>query len=98
MINIFFSILFYIPPTYNINYILRIWLNKSCTWFKSPSKTNAYTVKGARGKVSFDSLTDKYASQLSNDASSEAYLSIRKMKSLFVIWEVRCDKYASGEA
>jgi hypothetical protein len=24
-------------------------------------------------------------------------LSLRKMKSLFVILEVRCDKYASGE-
>jgi hypothetical protein len=57
-----------------------------------------HTVKGARGKVSFDSLTDKYASQLSSDASPEAYLSLRKMKSVFVILEVRCDKYASGEA
>jgi hypothetical protein len=57
-----------------------------------------YTVKGAQGKVSFDSQTDKYASQLSSDASPEAYLSLRKMKSVFVILEVRCDKYASGEA
>jgi hypothetical protein len=56
------------------------------------------TVKGARGKVSFDSQTDKYASQLSSDASPEAYLSLRKMKSAFVILEIRCDKYASGEA
>jgi hypothetical protein len=29
-------------------------------------------------KVSFDSQTDKYASQLSSDASPEAYLSLRK--------------------
>jgi hypothetical protein len=56
------------------------------------------TVKGARGKLSFDSQTDKYASQLSSDASPEAYLSLRKMKSAFVVLEVRCDKYASGEA
>jgi hypothetical protein len=56
------------------------------------------TVKGDRGKVSFDSQTDKYASQLSSDASPEAYLSLRKMKSAFVILEVRCDKYDSGEA
>jgi hypothetical protein len=55
-----------------------------------------FTVKGARGKVSFDSQTDKYASQQSSDASPEAYLSLRK--SVFVILEVRCDKYASGEA
>jgi hypothetical protein len=52
----------------------------------------SYTVKGARGKVSFDSQIDKYASQLSSDASPEAHLSV------FVILEVRCDKYASGEA
>jgi hypothetical protein len=60
--------------------------------------TRQCTVKGARGKVSFDSQTDKYASQLSNDASPEAYLSLRKMKSVFVVLEFRCDKYASGEA
>jgi hypothetical protein len=36
-----------------------------------------YTVKGIRGKVSFDSRNDKYASQLSCDASPEAYLSLR---------------------
>jgi hypothetical protein len=54
------------------------------------------TVKGARGKVSFDSQNDKYASKLSSDASPEAYLSLRKLK--FVILEVRCDKYASGKA
>jgi hypothetical protein len=36
----------------------------------------SYTVKVARGKVSFDSQKDQYASQLSYeyDASSEAYL------------------------
>jgi hypothetical protein len=56
------------------------------------------TVKGARGKLSFDSQTDKYASQLSTDAPPEAYLSRRKMKSVFVILELGCDKYASGEA
>jgi hypothetical protein len=32
-----------------------------------------------------------------SDASPEAYLSLRKMKSVFVILELRCDKYASGE-
>jgi hypothetical protein len=48
-----------------------------------------YTVKGARGKVSFDSQTDQYVSQLSSDASPDAYLSLRKMKSAFVILEVR---------
>jgi hypothetical protein len=37
----------------------------------------SYTVKGSRGKVSFDSQNDKYASQLSCDASPEAYLSLR---------------------
>jgi hypothetical protein len=58
----------------------------------------AYTVKGARGKVSFDSQNDKYASKLSSDVSPEAYSSLRKLKSAFVILEVRCDKYASGEA
>jgi hypothetical protein len=50
-----------------------------------------YTVKRALGKVSFDSQTGIYASQLSSDASPEAYLSLRKMKSVFVILEVRCD-------
>jgi hypothetical protein len=36
-----------------------------------------YTVKEVRGKVSFDSQNDKYASQqLSCDASPEAYLSL----------------------
>jgi hypothetical protein len=34
-----------------------------------------YTVKGARGKVSFDSQNAKYAKQLSCDASLEVYLS-----------------------
>jgi hypothetical protein len=62
------------------------------------SQIDGYTVKGARGKVSFDSQTDKYASKLSTDASPEAYLSLRKFKSAFVILAVRCDKYASGEA
>jgi hypothetical protein len=33
-----------------------------------------FTVKVVRGKVSFDSQNDKYASQLSSDASPEAYL------------------------
>jgi hypothetical protein len=33
-----------------------------------------YTVKGARRQVTFDSQKDKYASQLSCDVSSEAYL------------------------
>jgi hypothetical protein len=33
-----------------------------------------YTVKGSRGEVSFDSQKDKYASQLSCDASPEVYL------------------------
>jgi hypothetical protein len=34
-------------------------------------------VKEVQGKVSFDSQNDKYASQLSCDASPEAYLSLR---------------------
>jgi hypothetical protein len=33
-----------------------------------------YSVKGVWGEVSFDSQNDKYASHLSCDASSEAYL------------------------
>jgi hypothetical protein len=37
--------------------------------------TYLYTLKGARGKVPFDSQNDKYASQLSYDASREVYLS-----------------------
>jgi hypothetical protein len=36
-----------------------------------------YTVKEVRGKVSFYLQNDKYASQLSCDASPEAYLSLR---------------------
>jgi hypothetical protein len=36
-----------------------------------------HTVKGVRGKVSFDSQNDKYASKLSCDASPKAYLSLR---------------------
>jgi hypothetical protein len=32
-----------------------------------------HTVKGSRGEVSFDSQKDKYASQLSCDASPEVY-------------------------
>jgi hypothetical protein len=43
-------------------------------------------------------LTHKLTNMLSIDASPEAYLSLRKMKSVFVILEVTCDKYASGEA
>jgi hypothetical protein len=35
------------------------------------------TVKEVRCKVSFDSQNGKYASQLSCDASAEAYLSLR---------------------
>jgi hypothetical protein len=35
------------------------------------------TVKVVRGKISFDSQNDKYASQLSCNASPEAYLSLR---------------------
>jgi hypothetical protein len=38
----------------------------------------AYTVKVVRGKVSFDSQNDKYASQLSCDASPEAHLTFGK--------------------
>jgi hypothetical protein len=35
----------------------------------------SHTVKGARGKVWFDSLNIKYSSKLSSEASPEAYLS-----------------------
>jgi hypothetical protein len=52
---------------------------ESKPWCSSKEKLGVecvlYTVKGARGKVSFDSQTDKYASQLSSDASPEVYLS-----------------------
>jgi hypothetical protein len=60
--------------------------------YKRAVEQDHHTVKGARGKVSFDSQNDKYASQLSSDASLEAYLSLKKLKSAFVILEVRCDK------
>jgi hypothetical protein len=62
----------------------------------NPNLIHLYTVKGTRGKVSFDSQNDKYASKLSSDASPEAYLSLRKLKSAFDNLEVRCDKYASA--
>jgi hypothetical protein len=39
------------------------------------TKYHTLTVKGARGKVSFDSQNDKLASQLSCEASPEADLS-----------------------
>jgi hypothetical protein len=48
-----------------------------------------HTVKGSRGKVLFDSQNDEYASQLSRDAAPEAYLSLRKLKSVFVILKLR---------
>jgi hypothetical protein len=59
-----------------------------------------YTVKGTRGKVSFESQYKKYASQLSCDASPEMY-SICHI--LFTKWQMRFTatlsyKYASDEA
>jgi hypothetical protein len=47
---------------------------KIYTVLEKPSVTEDHTVKEARGKVSFDSQNDKYASQFSCDASSEGYL------------------------
>jgi hypothetical protein len=53
-----------------------------------------YTVKVVQGKVSFDSQNDKYTSQLSCDASPEAYLSLRltvkRICHLVIeIWQIR---------
>jgi hypothetical protein len=56
------------------------------------------TVKGTRGKVSFDSLNVKYGSKLSCYASSEAYLSHLTSKITNVLFIFLSDKYASGEA
>jgi hypothetical protein len=41
-----------------------------CARIQQPAR---YTVKGSRGEVSFDQQKDKYASQLSCDASPEVY-------------------------
>jgi hypothetical protein len=57
-----------------------------------------YTVKEVRGKVSFYSQNGKYASQLSCDASPEAYLSLRVTVKRICHLVKRCDKYATGEA
>jgi hypothetical protein len=57
-----------------------------------------YTVKGARGKVSFDSPNVKYASKLSCYASPEAYLSHLTSKITNTLFIFLSDKYASGEA
>jgi hypothetical protein len=48
-------------------------------WLKlaTQNQLTLNTVKEVRGKVSFDSQNDKHASQVSCDASPEAYLSIR---------------------
>jgi hypothetical protein len=54
--------------------------------------------KGARGKVSFDSLNVKYASKLSCDASPEAYLSHLSPKMTNTLFNFLSDNCASGEA
>jgi hypothetical protein len=56
------------------------------------------TVKGAQGKVSFDSLNVKYDSKLSCYASPEAYLSHLTSKITNALFIFLSDKYASGEA
>jgi hypothetical protein len=56
------------------------------------------TLKGARGKVSFDSLKAKYASKLSCYASLEAYLSHLTFKITNTLFNFLSDKYASREA
>jgi hypothetical protein len=56
------------------------------------------TVKGARGKVWFDSLNIKYVSKLSCYTSAEAYLSHRNSKMTNALFNFLSDKYASGEA
>jgi hypothetical protein len=61
-------------------------------------KNGLYTVKGARGKVSFDSQNDKYASKLSCYASPEAYLSHLTSNMTNTLFNFLSDKYASGEA
>jgi hypothetical protein len=57
-----------------------------------------FTVKGARGKVSFDSLKVKYASKLSCYVSLEAYLSHLTFKMTNTLFNFLSDKYASREA
>jgi hypothetical protein len=57
-----------------------------------------YTVKGARGKVSFDSLNVKCASKLSCYASPQAYLSHLTSKITNTLLIFLSDKYASWEA
>jgi hypothetical protein len=56
------------------------------------------TVKGARGKVWFDSLNIKYVSKRSCYTSAEAYLSHRNSKMTNALFNFLSDKYASGEA
>jgi hypothetical protein len=56
------------------------------------------TVKGDRGKVSFDSLKVKYASKLSCYASPEAYLSHLTFKMTNTLFNFLSYKYASKEA
>jgi hypothetical protein len=57
-----------------------------------------YTVKRARGQVSFDSLNVKYASKLSCYASPETYLSHITSKITDALFIFLSDKYDSGEA
>jgi hypothetical protein len=60
------------------------------------------TVKGVRGKVSFDSQNDKHASQLSCDASPEAYLSLRVTVKRIChlvneMWQIRLRRSFTGQ-
>jgi hypothetical protein len=54
-----------------VSYIPRI---RTRLYWYTVAHNDPFTVKGARRQVTFDSQNDKYASQLSCDASPEAYL------------------------
>jgi hypothetical protein len=69
-----------------------------CHCHKNVCQISIYTVKGARGKVSFDSPNVKYASKVSCFASPEAYLSHLTYKITNTLFIFLSDKYASGEA
>jgi hypothetical protein len=77
----------------------RLW-----TWFYLEKGKGWHTVKELRGKVSFDSQHDKYASQLSCDASPEAYIFVTQGYYEAHLSFGKRDvtntvlKYASGEA
>jgi hypothetical protein len=83
---------------YTVNRLMHVCYTTFSTPLPPPHICHIHTVKGARGKVSFDSLNVKYASKLFCYASPEAYLSHLTSKITNALLVFLSDKYASGEA